>query len=64
MPDRIDAGVFAMAAAVTGGEVNLVGANLDHLGVVRYKLEQMGVEFAATARCSTCAGTVRCARST
>ncbi|MEU3169027.1 UDP-N-acetylglucosamine 1-carboxyvinyltransferase [Streptosporangium sp. NPDC006930] len=46
MPDRLDAGVFAMAAAVTGGEVNLVGANLDHLGVVRYKLEQMGVEFA------------------
>ncbi|MBB2908912.1 UDP-N-acetylglucosamine 1-carboxyvinyltransferase [Streptosporangium becharense] len=46
MPDRLDAGVFAMAAAVTGGEVNLVGADLDHLGVVRYKLEQMGVEFA------------------
>ncbi|MBG0827196.1 UDP-N-acetylglucosamine 1-carboxyvinyltransferase [Planomonospora sp. ID67723] len=46
MPDRLDAGVFAMAAAMTGGEVNLVGADLDHLGVVRYKLEQMGVEFA------------------
>ncbi|MGW4425641.1 UDP-N-acetylglucosamine 1-carboxyvinyltransferase [Streptosporangium sp. NPDC004631] len=46
MPDRLDAGVFAMAAAITGGEVNLVGADLDHLGVVRYKLEQMGVEFA------------------
>jgi UDP-N-acetylglucosamine 1-carboxyvinyltransferase len=47
MPDRIDAGVFAMAAAATGGELNLVGANLDHFGVVRWKLEQMGVEFAA-----------------
>ncbi|RBQ21389.1 UDP-N-acetylglucosamine 1-carboxyvinyltransferase [Spongiactinospora rosea] len=46
MPDRLDAGVFAMAAAITGGEVNLVGAQLDHLGVVRWKLEQMGVEFA------------------
>jgi len=46
MPDRIDAGVFAMAAAATGGELNLVGANLDHFGVVRWKLEQMGVEFA------------------
>ena len=45
MPDRLDAGVFAMAAAITGGEVNLVGTGLD-LGVVRYKLEQMGVEFA------------------
>jgi len=46
MPDRIDAGVFAMAAAATGGELNLVGANIDHFGVVRWKLEQMGVEFA------------------
>ena len=45
MPDRIDTGVFAMAAAITGGELNLVGANLDHFGVVRWKLEQMGVEF-------------------
>jgi len=47
MPDRIDAGVFAMAAAAAGGEINLVGANLDHFGVVRWKLEQMGVEFAS-----------------
>jgi UDP-N-acetylglucosamine 1-carboxyvinyltransferase len=46
MADRIDAGVFAMAAASAGGDINLVGANLDHLGVVRWKLEQMGVEFA------------------
>ncbi|GLX00324.1 UDP-N-acetylglucosamine 1-carboxyvinyltransferase [Microtetraspora sp. NBRC 16547] len=46
MPDRLDAGVFAMAAAITGGEVNLVGASLEHLGVVRWKLEQMGVKFA------------------
>src|ERR1700731_4035944 len=45
MADRIDAGVFAMAAAITGGELNLVGASLDHFGVVRWKLEQMGVEF-------------------
>jgi UDP-N-acetylglucosamine 1-carboxyvinyltransferase len=34
-----------MAAAATGGELNLVGGNLDHFGVVRWKLEQMGVEF-------------------
>jgi UDP-N-acetylglucosamine 1-carboxyvinyltransferase len=45
MADRIDAGVFAMAVAATGGELSLVGANLDHFGVVRWKLEQMGVEF-------------------
>jgi len=46
MPDRIDAAVFSMAAAITGGELSLVGASLDHFGVVRWKLEQMGVEFA------------------
>ncbi|QVQ50297.1 UDP-N-acetylglucosamine 1-carboxyvinyltransferase [Spiractinospora alimapuensis] len=46
MPDRIDAGVFAMMAAATGGDVSLVGAHLEHLGVARHKLEQMGVEFA------------------
>jgi UDP-N-acetylglucosamine 1-carboxyvinyltransferase len=47
MPDRIDTGVFVMAAAITGGEINLVGASLEHLGVAGDKLEQMGVEFAA-----------------
>lgn len=47
MPDRVDAAVFAMAAAITGGELSLVGASLEHLGVVRWKLEQMGVEFDA-----------------
>jgi len=45
MPDRIDAGVFVMAAAITGSEVSLVGADLEHLGVAADKLEQMGVEF-------------------
>jgi UDP-N-acetylglucosamine 1-carboxyvinyltransferase len=47
MPDRMDAGVFAMAAAITGGELSLVGASLEHFGVVRWKLEQMGVEFSS-----------------
>ncbi|MFC7743635.1 UDP-N-acetylglucosamine 1-carboxyvinyltransferase [Nocardiopsis composta] len=45
MSDRIDAGVFAMATAAAGGDVSLVGANLEHLGVARWKLDQMGVEF-------------------
>ena len=45
MPDRIDAGVLAMAAAAAGGEVTLVGAVPEHLGVARWKLEQMGVEL-------------------
>jgi UDP-N-acetylglucosamine 1-carboxyvinyltransferase len=45
MPDRIDAGVLVMACAITGGEISLVGAELEHLGVAVDKLEQMGVEF-------------------
>jgi UDP-N-acetylglucosamine 1-carboxyvinyltransferase len=48
MPDRIDAGVLAMAVAATGGEVTLVGATLEHFGVARWKLEQMGVELASS----------------
>jgi UDP-N-acetylglucosamine 1-carboxyvinyltransferase len=46
MADRIDAGVFAIAAAITGGDLSLVGASLEHFGVFRWKLEQMGAEFA------------------
>jgi UDP-N-acetylglucosamine 1-carboxyvinyltransferase len=32
IPDRIEAGSFAIAAAVTGGELFLEGARADHLG--------------------------------
>ena len=46
MPDRLDAGTFAIAAAATQGDVTLVGASLRHLGVIRAKLEQMGVDIA------------------
>lgn len=45
MPDRIDAGTMAMAAAATRGDVALIGAHLRHFGIVRAKLEQMGVEL-------------------
>jgi UDP-N-acetylglucosamine 1-carboxyvinyltransferase len=48
MPDRIDAGVLAMAVAATGGEVSLVGASLEQFGVARWKLEQMGVELGSS----------------
>jgi UDP-N-acetylglucosamine 1-carboxyvinyltransferase len=37
-----------MAAVTTGGEINLVGANIDHFGVARWKLEQMGAEFSSS----------------
>jgi UDP-N-acetylglucosamine 1-carboxyvinyltransferase len=45
MPDRLDMGTIAMLTAATQGDVALVGGQISHLGVVRAKLEQMGVEF-------------------
>ena len=47
MSDRLDAGVFAMAVAATGGDATLVGTEFSHFGVVHHKLEQMGVEMVA-----------------
>jgi UDP-N-acetylglucosamine 1-carboxyvinyltransferase len=56
MPDRIDAGVLAMATAITGGEVTLVGGTvLDHFGVAAHKLHQMGVELHAAGAVTTVA---------
>jgi len=44
--DRIEAGTFACAAAITGGSVLLQGARLDHLGAVARILRDAGVEVA------------------
>jgi UDP-N-acetylglucosamine 1-carboxyvinyltransferase len=40
--DRIEAGTFAVAAAVTGGRVDIEGVNPDHLGLVLDKLRATG----------------------
>jgi UDP-N-acetylglucosamine 1-carboxyvinyltransferase len=40
--DRIEAGTFALAACVTGGDVVLRGARPDHLDLVLAKLEEAG----------------------
>jgi UDP-N-acetylglucosamine 1-carboxyvinyltransferase len=42
--DRIEAGTFAVAAAITGGEVTLRGAPLGHLGAFLDVLDQVGVD--------------------
>lgn len=56
MPDRIDAGVLCAATAITGGHISLVGgAVLDHLGVAKYKLEQMGVHLGSSGAVTTVA---------
>ncbi len=43
IPDRIEAGTFMMAAAITNGDIHLANCRLDHLMAVIYKLRQVGV---------------------
>jgi UDP-N-acetylglucosamine 1-carboxyvinyltransferase len=49
IPDRIEAGTFAVAAAITGGDVLLDGARPEHLDAVVAKLRAAGVQVAAEA---------------
>jgi UDP-N-acetylglucosamine 1-carboxyvinyltransferase len=44
VPDRIEAGTFAVAGAVTGGHVTLTGAPCDHLTAFLEVLGRAGVE--------------------
>ncbi len=46
VPDRIEAGTFAVAAAVTGGRVTLEGAPCDHLGEFLDVVGRVGVGIA------------------
>jgi UDP-N-acetylglucosamine 1-carboxyvinyltransferase len=43
--DRIETGTYACAAAITGGEVLLANARLEHLGAVVRTLREAGVEI-------------------
>jgi len=43
IPDRIEAGTFAVAGAVTGGRVTLTGAPCDHMSAFLEVLARMGV---------------------
>lgn len=43
IPDRIEAGTFMVAAAITGGNIFIENAIVDHLKPVIAKLEEMGV---------------------
>ncbi|URN96062.1 MAG: UDP-N-acetylglucosamine 1-carboxyvinyltransferase [Candidatus Pristimantibacillus lignocellulolyticus] len=45
IPDRIEAGTYMIAAAITGGDVMVEGAIADHLAPVISKLEEMGVKI-------------------
>jgi len=45
MPDRIEAGTFICAAAITGGDVKIKGMKLEHLDALSFKLMDAGVEI-------------------
>jgi UDP-N-acetylglucosamine 1-carboxyvinyltransferase len=45
IPDRIEAGTFAVATAVTNGETTLEGARIDHLTAVVDCLRRVGVNI-------------------
>ncbi len=48
IPDRIEAGTFVTAAAITRGEITIDGARLDHLAAVTDVLTRIGVTIEAT----------------
>ena len=43
--DRIEAGTFLVAGAITGNEIEVTGFAPSHLGMVLKKMELMGVQF-------------------
>jgi UDP-N-acetylglucosamine 1-carboxyvinyltransferase len=45
MPDRIEAGTFMIAAAMTGGDIRISGMQLEHLDALVFKLQDAGVEI-------------------
>ncbi len=45
IPDRIEAGTFMVAAALTGGDVKLLGTEPDHLEAVIHKLSLTGARI-------------------
>ena len=50
IPDRVEAGTFAIAACATGGRVVLDGARSDHMDLVLAKLADAGADILATER--------------
>ncbi len=48
IPDRIEAGTFAVAGAVTGGRIRLTGAPCDHMTAFLDVLGRAGVEHSCT----------------
>ncbi len=50
IPDRVETGTYAMAVAMTAGDVELVGGRLDLIGTAAERLRAAGVTVEQTAR--------------
>jgi len=48
IPDRIEAGTFILAGAITGGDLNVAGCDPEHLTALLQKLAETGVRTAVT----------------
>ena len=51
IPDRIEAGTFMVAAALTGGDFTIVDCEPDHLGSVIDKLRRVGSKIEISKKC-------------
>jgi UDP-N-acetylglucosamine 1-carboxyvinyltransferase len=51
VPDRIETGTYLCAAAITGGEIRLRHARIEHLGALVRILAEAGVELSETDGC-------------
>ncbi len=49
IPDRIEAGTFIIAGAMTGGDLNIAGCDPSHLGALLSKLHEVGVKTKTSA---------------
>jgi len=47
IPDRVEAATFVAAVGIAGGEVTLVGARPDHMGMLCQKVGEMGMRTSA-----------------
>jgi len=50
IPDRIETGTYVMATAITGGDVELIGAELDQLQAMATVLEGSGIDITPSNR--------------
>jgi UDP-N-acetylglucosamine 1-carboxyvinyltransferase len=50
IPDRIETGTYVMATAITGGDVELIGAEIDQLQAMVTVLEGSGIEITPSNR--------------